>query len=194
MEEIKQDLRVRHTKQLLKDALLQILQTKSIDKVTVTELCKTAHINRNTFYSHYRSPLDLLLEVEDNFADKVLTTAQEPLQNKDYAEMLRQLCSAIYEDRDLALVLIKTSSNGQFMKHVISGFYDMMMDIWSNLDAPQEKLNVMFRYGTGGSYTILRSWVDDGFRVTPDYVAQDLLQLNVALLQGYLGGHSAPEQ
>lgn len=194
MDEVKQDLRVRHTKQMLKDALLQILKTKSIDKVTVTELCKTAHINRNTFYSHYRTPLDLLLEVEENFSDKVLTYAQEPLQNKDYAEMLRRLCNAIYEDRDLALVLISTSSNGQFMKHVVGSFYDMMMELWSDLDAPKEQLDVMFRFGTGGSYTLLRSWVDEGFKVTPEHVARDLLQLNLALLQGYIGGDLTPEQ
>jgi len=49
------DNRVRYTKTVLQQALLKLLQTKHIDKITIKELCQEAKINRGTFYLHYRS-------------------------------------------------------------------------------------------------------------------------------------------
>ena len=53
MEEKKEDLRVRKTKRNIKHALAQLLQTKPLNKITVTEIAKTAEINKGTFYLHY---------------------------------------------------------------------------------------------------------------------------------------------
>lgn len=188
MDELKQDLRVRHTKQLLKDALLKILQDKSIDKVTVTELCKEAHINRNTFYSHYRSPGDLLKEVEKNFADKLMSEVSEPFQNNNYETMLKKICRAIYEDRDLAQVFVNKNGTGQFIDEIIQAFRVLMLQAWTDTNASQEKLNTLYEYGVGGSYTLLRNWVEGNFHRSPDQMAEELLQLNLAVLYGYLGG------
>lgn len=154
MDEIKQDLRVRHTKQLLKNALLQILQVKTIDKVTVTELCKTAHINRNTFYSHYRSPGDLLDEIEQNFASKILQAVEEPYRQGDYAVMLQKVCQTVFEDRGLAQILTNESHSGKFLNDIIHKFHSIMVDCWSGSNVPQEKLDTLYRYGVGGSFAL----------------------------------------
>ena len=49
--------RVQYTVSQFKAALLQILSTKSLDEVTVTEICRQADLNRGTFYLHFASPL-----------------------------------------------------------------------------------------------------------------------------------------
>lgn len=50
------DTRIQYSRMKLQQALLTLLQTKPIDKVTVKELCETANLNRGTFYLHYDSP------------------------------------------------------------------------------------------------------------------------------------------
>ena len=64
------DNRVRYTKMVLQQALLKILQKKHIDKVTIKELCEEAKVNRGTFYLHYSTPNDLLMEIEQQFIDE----------------------------------------------------------------------------------------------------------------------------
>ena len=49
----KQDRRTRYTRQTIKDTFLELLTQKSFTKITVTEICKNAEINRGTFYLHY---------------------------------------------------------------------------------------------------------------------------------------------
>ena len=46
----KQDRRTRYTRQTIKDTFLELLKQKSFTKITVTEICKNAAINRGTFY------------------------------------------------------------------------------------------------------------------------------------------------
>ena len=50
----------------LRESLLKLLETKPIEKITPTELCRHAGINHNTFYSHYRSPEELLHSMEED--------------------------------------------------------------------------------------------------------------------------------
>ena len=49
MPEKKQDARVRYTKMMIRNSLLELLRTKPIAKITVTEICEMAGINRATF-------------------------------------------------------------------------------------------------------------------------------------------------
>ena len=48
----KSDARVRYTQRALKQALLTLLKEKSVNKITVKEVCALAELNRATFYSH----------------------------------------------------------------------------------------------------------------------------------------------
>ena len=57
--------RVRLTKRLMKDALLELMEEKPFAKISVTELCERADVNRSTFYAHYADTAALLAELED---------------------------------------------------------------------------------------------------------------------------------
>jgi len=46
-------------------ALFEILEYKSFSLINVKELCDKANINRSTFYSHYESINDLLIEAKE---------------------------------------------------------------------------------------------------------------------------------
>ena len=75
MPEKKQDARVRYTKMMIRNSLLELLRTKPIAKITVTEICEMAGINRATFYAHYSDPSDLLHALESEIIEDV---AQHP--------------------------------------------------------------------------------------------------------------------
>lgn len=57
------DLRVIKTKERIETALLELLKTKPLEKITVTELAKVAMINKGTFYLHYLDIYDLHRQV-----------------------------------------------------------------------------------------------------------------------------------
>ncbi len=62
----KEDRRIRYTKQVIKDTLLKLLEKNQFAKITVTELCRRAEINRGTFYLHYYDMNDVLDDILDD--------------------------------------------------------------------------------------------------------------------------------
>ena len=58
------DLRVIRTRQMIKNAFLELMNTIGFSKITVENLTKKALISRNTFYLHYTDKYDLLDQLE----------------------------------------------------------------------------------------------------------------------------------
>ena len=63
--------RVKMTKSMMKEALLELLEKKPLDKITVKDVCENADVNRSTFYSYYESIEQLLLEIEDDVLNQL---------------------------------------------------------------------------------------------------------------------------
>jgi len=59
----KVDRRVLRTRQLLRTALLSLIQERDFDSLTVQDITERATLNRATFYLHYADKHDLLLQV-----------------------------------------------------------------------------------------------------------------------------------
>ncbi|WP_415782960.1 TetR/AcrR family transcriptional regulator, partial [Bacillus manliponensis] len=56
----KTDLRIVRTRKLIKEAFLDLIQTKGYESITIQNIADSALINRATFYLHYKDKQDLL--------------------------------------------------------------------------------------------------------------------------------------
>lgn len=77
-----EDKRIRKTKKLLKDTMINLLDEATFEDITVTMLCDRAEVSRITFYAHYADKYDL---VEDIFQDMI------KIGNDNYREKERTL-------------------------------------------------------------------------------------------------------
>lgn len=100
------DNRVRYTKMVLQQALLQILSGKNIDRVTVKELCEKAGVNRGTFYLHYSTPNDLLREIEQQFIDENMIRFDPYFQGGYKTSHMDDLFSGILKNRQLCRIIM----------------------------------------------------------------------------------------
>ncbi len=76
----KTDRRTLYTRQVIKDALLELLDKNPYDKINVTALCKQAEITRATFYLHYAD----LNEVLDEVIAEALDIAEHSGSTEDF--------------------------------------------------------------------------------------------------------------
>ena len=60
----KNNRRTLITKRILKESLLELMQTKSISKITIKEICDLSDMSRSTFYLHYQDQFELLEDIE----------------------------------------------------------------------------------------------------------------------------------
>lgn len=57
---MKEDRRVQKTKKVITDALLELLEKKDFNELTVNDIAEKANVNRGTIYFHYEDKFDLL--------------------------------------------------------------------------------------------------------------------------------------
>ena len=54
------DRRKRKSRQAIELALLELLGSKKINEISISELAETADVNRKTFYNHFSSVTEVL--------------------------------------------------------------------------------------------------------------------------------------
>ncbi|ONI72955.1 TetR family transcriptional regulator [Actinosynnema sp. ALI-1.44] len=72
-----QNLRVRRTRILLRDALVELIDERGFDRITVGELTTRAMVSRAAFYRNYRDKYHLAEQVFDDALDELMATAPD---------------------------------------------------------------------------------------------------------------------
>lgn len=75
------DLRVVKTKEALHNALLELLDMKSLNAISISEICRRAKVNRGTFYLHYTQVEDLFEEYFKEITADLSRSYQEPYRH-----------------------------------------------------------------------------------------------------------------
>ncbi|MBQ9953867.1 MAG: TetR/AcrR family transcriptional regulator C-terminal domain-containing protein [Eggerthellaceae bacterium] len=98
-EQTREDRRAKVTKTLIRKALIELLEDKTIGSISVSELCRKADVSRSTFYAHYSTPEEALESIQAELIDETLSfptdgsfsvfdymmhTVNVALENKDY--------------------------------------------------------------------------------------------------------------
>lgn len=77
-----EDLRVRRTRKMLQEALIELTVEKGFPAVTVRDITERAMVNRSTFYRHYLDKYDLL----NQYTDELYTLISEGTAKADKME------------------------------------------------------------------------------------------------------------
>jgi AcrR family transcriptional regulator len=72
-----EDKRVTKTKALLKQTLVQLLDEKPFEQITVKELCQRAYVSRITFYTHYSDKYALVDGLFEDMAGEGMADYQQ---------------------------------------------------------------------------------------------------------------------
>jgi len=59
------DLRVIRTKNSIRNALVELIEEKGFETITVKDITTKAKINRGTFYAHYQDKFDLMTKCQE---------------------------------------------------------------------------------------------------------------------------------
>ncbi len=64
-----EDRRVARSHCAFRAALIELIEEKGYDALTVNDLCARANLNRGTFYNHFRDKEDMAQSFEDEFLE-----------------------------------------------------------------------------------------------------------------------------
>ena len=157
------DNRVRYTKMVLQQALLKVLKNKRIDQVTIKEVCDEAQVNRGTFYLHYATPNDLLMEIEQQFIDENLAHFSSYMETNYEGGHLADVFRCIMQNQELCQIIMGKNGNPRFLMRIQEMMRPSMVDDWCK-DFPQykrEDLNYVYDYVFAGSMRLILNWLEN---------------------------------
>ena len=70
--------KITKSKRAIIDTFYELRQKKELDKITVTELCQLANINKSTFYVYYHDIVDLAEQLETRLVQSILKEIPHP--------------------------------------------------------------------------------------------------------------------
>lgn len=121
----KNDLRYKKTHAAIRRTFEQMVIETDYQKITITDLCRRAEINRKTFYLHYAALDDLLLEYADEFAFRATDYFLQYLDEGN-APSIEGICSVfeklLHEKYDFSIKIICGMGDTSFMEKAERAF------------------------------------------------------------------------
>lgn len=172
------DQRVRVTRNLLKNALVQLMQKQHISKISVRELCDVAGINRSTFYVHYTDPYDLLKNVEQEVLDNLNIYLGR--QEFDYSRpipvhVLTRILDYFKEDAELFRALLSENCDFAFQKDLLELAQVISAQLTQSLD-PKTK-DYIKTFCLAGAISVLQKWLQEGMIEPSTQMAEFIIQV-----------------
>ncbi|WP_033165428.1 TetR-like C-terminal domain-containing protein [Clostridium sp. KNHs205] len=173
----KENQRIKLTKTLLKNSLIELMHTKPISKITVKELCENADINRSTFYLSYTDQFALLKEIEED----LLLNAREHLKKIDSdlnsLHYLKELLYYMKANSDIFYTLLCRQENMSFQTAFINTSIGNL-EINLNLQCDEKTSNYIYRYVIMGCLSLITKWFEAGFDMSPEELAEMIFRLS----------------
>lgn len=173
------DNRVRYTKMVLQQALLKLLEKKHIDKVTIKELCEVAKVNRGTFYLHYATPNDLLMEIEQQFIEENMNYFSPYFHEGYETSHLAGLFASILKNKSLCSVIMGKNGNPRFLERIREMIRKHVVDGWHR-EFPRydrKHLDYVYDFLFTGSMRLILDWIQDDDGLSTQDLAKRLDRL-----------------
>ena len=113
-----EDRRVRRTKQLIKQSLIELMHEKPFNEIKIKDITERADLNRGTFYLHYVDIYDLLSSIENEIfetLEKLLLAYHSNSLQISCFDLLKEVFSYIEENRDLFEALLNSQVEEAFL-------------------------------------------------------------------------------
>lgn len=164
--------KVAYTKRTIREVLVALLREKPADRVTVTELCERADINRSTFYRYYTDVSDLMQKAENELYEDLFRSLRIEAGDAPYDIVLRALRS-VRKNRDLYAILLTEREDKVFIERLIAPVHAMLDGSFEPVRPGDEaRYQLEYDFLIGGVTAVWRTWLGTGCSLPPEDVAQ----------------------
>lgn len=173
---VKNNQRTIITKMLLKQSLIELMHKKSINSISIKEICEKAELNRSTFYLHYTDQIDLLSDIENEIIEQTKDYLQDSHLKSDTYLYIKTFLEYIKSNEDIFRTLLCQKDNISFQTIFITKMLDHIKESIP-FSGPAEIKKYVYCYVMQGSVHIIQEWINSDFDISSDVLADTILTL-----------------
>ncbi|OPA79113.1 TetR family transcriptional regulator [Paenibacillus selenitireducens] len=178
------DRRVLRTRQLIRDAFIDLLQEIELEKITVNRIAERATINRVTFYLHYRDVPDMIEKMADDMINEIHAVLNDIRSQPHPTDMdwsiLVKILEHIAENSKFYKVLLASQRIPVFTDRLMKLIIDIITSRSENRDdsSPSSAVivpkDIAIWYGSSAFIGTIVCWLRNDMPYTPLFLAKQL--------------------
>ena len=155
--------RRRESQEKIEKVFVELLQTKELHQISVTDICKISHLNRSTFYANYLDVYDLADKVKEKLEQEVETLYEDETTNK-------------YNSNNFLKLFHHIKDNQLFYKTYFKLGYDNKHSIFkydTNLSKEffdDKFIEYHIEFFKTGLNSIIKLWLNNGCKETTEEI------------------------
>ncbi len=173
MENGKIDRRIKRTKTMMRDALVDLMSEMPFGEITAKDITSRADLNRATFYLHYNNVFELLDELEDEIATS-FSQMVEKISIKQGEEweypIVGHICSFIVDNQKLCRCLLLNPRSDHFARKLTEIMKRKGLQVKEELgvrfDPVQE--GYIHQFIASGAMGMMKQWLLEGMPISKD--------------------------
>ena len=170
------------SRRLINQAFLELLQEKSFEKITVTDIVNRADINRSTFYAHYpdvRGMMEALLENTVNKSVSLVTDLDFDELFTDPKPFLTKLLDIGIENMELYRML----GNSDYAMRQVEEMKIIFMQKAVTADSIPEQIRlssvfqIQITFFIGGILNTFQQWMQGNLSCSTEEILEQIASL-----------------
>lgn len=186
----KTDRRIRLTKQIIRESLVELMQKYPISRISVKKLCEVADINRSTFYAHYDNTYDLLRQIQQEIISELAEHISSGVfieKSKLTVQVMSQILEYAKENSELFKVLLSKNGDFTFQKDIMLIAQEKTIKELHNIKNLDKRTSEYLQlFLTTGALNVIEKWLQDGMPES----TQEMAELCSTLLYKGLSGYN----
>lgn len=182
------DRRSRYSIEVIRQALFELLETKSLDEITVVDVCVKADVNRGTFYKYYRDVPDLYDKTEDFLVEEIYSLIPQP-EGTDSSEhfFFKEILQLLAENKEFTYIAKNKNFSERLAKKLLAFFipYLQQMLLIKCPHITEQSETLLIEYALGGCIRVVSYWLKHGMEIPVEDMEKELSSLILHSLSMY---------
>lgn len=163
----KLDLRQRKTRRQLTQALVELMEARPFQELSVTDICRQAMVHRTTFYAHFNDKQELLryllLGVERRCVETCLPQDWAGAPRDYFLTAARNVLDFFQARRELYRACLRSGADTEthmLENQAAEDLCRLLAQPRFQASAPDADPRIVARFYTGAMLSLLRWWLD----------------------------------
>lgn len=147
----------------IESAFIKLLQYIDFSKITVTDICKSAGVNRTTFYANYLDIFDLADAVRKKLEHEVFTLYHDEREQRHNSNDFLKLFWHIKENQPFYKTYFKLGMDGKFQ---ITEYDIHQATLYYN----NEHIEYHMEFFRSGLNAVIKKWLENDCKESPEEI------------------------
>ncbi len=177
-EKRKEDRRVRRSRKLLQNALIELLRKKPLSKIQVGEIVDLADVSRPTFYYHFETKEQLLISYADEIVEQTFDEIFGSVKDGDTVDLYQFLLTFFEEwllNKEVIKWVLQIDNRDYLYTHILTHLTKLIQEnekVFPTANHLPQDNKFALNYLAGGMFMLIKSWIDDNTQQSPQEMAE----------------------